>query len=330
MAQKKDVDASPSEKVVGLYGLLLFTGRKYSLTELADKFRCSKQTVLRMVETIERTHTLRLVSEIENGSRLFWVEAPKQRPNVSLQAEDVRYLTLCKEMVANLLPDGIRGELERTVEVVTSLVAERSKAPSKGQSLGMATSKGTIDYGPYQAVVDILLNAKESNAVCIVTYNKPSGEVAEYHFAPDKLHARNSVLYAEGWRVTDRGTPEVEYEQTLAIHRIENITPTRRHFDFDDERTIEPYFGFGFSDPFQVKVEFKQSVASYISERKWSAEQSLEKRPDGSVVLEFTAQSYPEVVSWVLGFGDNAELLEPVEMRQELLNIASSLVKRYC
>ena len=58
MAKKHNDDASPSEKILGLYGLLLFTGRKYNLSSLADKFDCSKQTILRMVKTIELTHTL--------------------------------------------------------------------------------------------------------------------------------------------------------------------------------------------------------------------------------------------------------------------------------
>ena len=52
MPKKLDPYASSAQKVLGLYSLLLFTGRSYSLGQLAGLFSCSKQTVLRMMEQI--------------------------------------------------------------------------------------------------------------------------------------------------------------------------------------------------------------------------------------------------------------------------------------
>ena len=59
MPEKKDPYSSPAMKVLRLYILLLFSGRKYSLAELARKFDCSKQTILRMIgQTIAQTTAL--------------------------------------------------------------------------------------------------------------------------------------------------------------------------------------------------------------------------------------------------------------------------------
>lgn len=56
MPAKKDPYASPTEKVVALFGVLLFSVRKHSLSQLADLLRCSKQMVMRAIEHLASTH----------------------------------------------------------------------------------------------------------------------------------------------------------------------------------------------------------------------------------------------------------------------------------
>ena len=51
--------------------------------------------------------------------------------------------------------------------------------------------------------------------------------------------------------------------------------------------------------------------------------------PDGK--LRFTG-GFPDadsVLSWVLTFGDKAELLEPQELREQLVDLSKSLANRY-
>ena len=58
MPAKIDLYKSYGEKLIGLFVKLLFSGEKYSLTELAQMFSCSKQTVLRL----RKSQLLRLPS----------------------------------------------------------------------------------------------------------------------------------------------------------------------------------------------------------------------------------------------------------------------------
>ena len=63
MTAKLNPDATASHKVLGLFTLLLFSGRRWSLSELAKRFACSKGTILRLVESIEESR----VAVIETG-----------------------------------------------------------------------------------------------------------------------------------------------------------------------------------------------------------------------------------------------------------------------
>ena len=62
MGSKWNRDVKPSERLLALYSMLLFSGRTVSLTELARELECSKQTVRRLARMLPRSRTASLVS----------------------------------------------------------------------------------------------------------------------------------------------------------------------------------------------------------------------------------------------------------------------------
>jgi predicted DNA-binding transcriptional regulator YafY len=52
-------------------------------------------------------------------------------------------------------------------------------------------------------------------------------------------------------------------------------------------------------------------AARYVAERIWSPDQKIEKKGKDTIRLTFKASSEPEVIGWLLSFGDEAKLVEP-------------------
>ncbi|TVR01646.1 MAG: WYL domain-containing protein, partial [Desulfovibrionales bacterium] len=50
---------------------------------------------------------------------------------------------------------------------------------------------------------------------------------------------------------------------------------------------------------------------------------------NGKVILEFTARSRPEVVSWILGFGRHALLLKPTDLLEDLISVIEEMHGQY-
>jgi predicted DNA-binding transcriptional regulator YafY len=138
-----------------------------------------------------------------------------------------------------------------------------------------------------------------------------------------RLTAYREACMQEGWSVDPRGKPRQKHRMVLAVHRMEGAEPTRLTHDFEPWSAPE-YFGFPECEPYRVKIALSESAARYVRERKWSDDQAVHEHAAGSAVLEFTAQSHSEVVSWVLSFGGEVEILEPVEVR---LNVAEEIKK---
>ncbi len=333
MPEKIHPHASPAMKILSLYGLLLFSGKNYSLVQLARLLRCSKQTVLRMIEQIEMSHQAKIESWIEGGRKWFKVKTPPVRPQVCLVAEDIQLLLLCRDFVWHLLPQSLREEVSRTIAKTTVLLPDMEDRSESLTRLGQAYSKGVINYTEHQDLMAILLKAIADRRVCRVDYQAPwRSEPRSYHIAPLTLLAHYAALYVRCYLVTDAGEPEVIYDNMLlAVQRILQVEKTDRTFTIPQDRldATPQTFGLMKEEPFRVRVSFGRDAAVYVRERKWSEDQTISPASEGGIILEFTATSRPEVISWVLGFGPEASLLAPEDLREEIKEAVEKMLKSY-
>ena len=333
MPEKIHPYASPATKTLSLYGLLLFSGKKYSLSQLAELLRCSKQTVLRMIEHIEMSHAATVESWIEGGRKWFKVKTPAVKPQVCLDAGDIQHLLLCRDFVWHLLPQALRDELTRTIAKTTVLLPDMEDRSGALTSLGHGYSKGVINYTKHQDLLATLLEAIADRRVCRVDYQAPwRDEPRSYHVAPLALIAHHATLYARCCLVTEKGEPEVIYDNMLlAVQRILRAEKTDRIFAFPERPLAETPQTFGLmkDDPFRVRVSFSADAAAYVQERTWSEDQTISPTPEGGIILEFTATSWPEVISWVLSFGPEASLLAPEDLREEIKEAVEKMLKSY-
>ena len=117
---------------------------------------------------------------------------------------------------------------------------------------------------------------------------------------------------------------------TLALHRIKACHATRREARVPDiPEPDNSTFGIMEGEPFTAVVRFAAAAATYVAERQWSAQQSIELHVDGSLTLHMQGQSVPEFLSWVLSFGKTAEVLSPDWLRQEVWEAVRTVCEYY-
>jgi proteasome accessory factor B len=98
--------------------------------------------------------------------------------------------------------------------------------------------------------------------------------------------------------------------------------------DYQPAKLVEGAFGLFTGPPAQVRIFFDEKVARYVKRRQWHPTQVIDKVP-GGIVLTLQVHGTVEVLSWVLGFGEKAEILEPESMRAEAARIVETASKRY-
>lgn len=333
MPPKKD-STTRAIKILGLYGTLIFSGQEYSLTRLAQILRCSKQTVLEMMNQIEMSRQAAIESEIRGNKRWYRAKRPRKRPNVTLDPASIQHLLLCRDMVWHLLPESMRDELTKTIHQTTVLLPDMEQREDATKTLASSLTKGSIDYTKHQVHIDTLLKAMTDNFVCRVSYQAPyNKKPSTYSIAPLRIIAYHESLYLKSWLVPDKGTAEPIFDDMrLAVHRLKEVKITQRKFhvpEKDKDHVVKTTFGVIDEGNFTVKVKVASESAIYINERQWSADQKIKQYKDGSLKLEFTATSEPEVIAWALSFGPYMEVLEPKELREEMRQRLEATLARY-
>ena len=64
-------------------------------------------------------------------------------------------------------------------------------------------------------------------------------------------------------------------------------------------------------------------------EREWFPDQEVEELNDGSVILTFESDMNMILTGWIRGFGPDVEVLEPPELRQQMIEDLQNNLKQY-
>ncbi|MFH0825964.1 MAG: WYL domain-containing protein [Pseudomonadota bacterium] len=317
MPRKIDPDQTYGEKVIRLFARLLFSNRPHSLTEPADALGCSKQTVSRILDEIEKSMGIDLERAKSGKEAIYAIKNRKPPPAAYLSQSEIDLLWMCRAFAERLVGKGLFDEIQEALFKSQTLV-EDGAVPSS--DLFASFFPGTIDYTPHQDTIRTLIEAMNQRQVCKVTYKAAASEKAKtFHIKPLKIFTHKDTLYLHALRAKDpwrKKWVEPEFNPLLAIHRFKKVEKADRAIPFeipkeyDFEKAFNQTFGIIKEKSFHVEAEFTGWAAVYVSERLWSPDQVIEQERD-KVRIRFTSSSEEEVVSWILSFGECAKLLEP-------------------
>jgi predicted DNA-binding transcriptional regulator YafY len=322
----ENIFGTPGLRLVQMYVLLSSTGRPYTLGRLADIFRCSRQTILRMMEQVQCIPQASVESWLEGKERLYRIPISTGQENVALTSETIQYLLLCQKVVSHLFP------LDDSASGANS---GHAGSPSPSNENGFPGEfakswvKGHIDYRPFKETLLDIHKALREQRLCNLTYQAHTKkDPKQYLIAPSSIVVYREALYLRCQLYDPKDQPSGDF-RTFAVHRIRGISLCKEAYDADQIEEREPYFGFPYHEPIKVRVAFWGGAANYIEERTWSEDQKVARSRDGKVTLSFTTTSRLEVISWVLGFGGEAELLSPKDLREELVKKVNDIGGRY-
>lgn len=334
MPKKWDDDATPSKKLLVLFATLFFNNRPYSLKELSgpDYLNASKPTVLRYIRELELANVGNLQREKAGREVYYRLERAVRLPAVSMNAEGLRQLALCRDFLCGLLPEKMRAQMDMALNQAISYLPAGSQHFPAG--IAGSLGKGRIDYTPFQAVLIALMEAILSGKVCEVEYRSASGgENKKYAFAPKRILAYHECLYIDGWLVNGEKTPELVYADPLrlALQRFLSCAITYKSSAALPDLPLPDNKAMGVmrDEEFEVKIRFAPEAATYVAERQWSATQTITRLEDGSIILAANMSSLPEAVSWILSFGDRATVLEPDWLIKQIKKVLRGIIKNY-
>ncbi|MBI9109952.1 YafY family protein [Maridesulfovibrio ferrireducens] len=313
MPIKKDLNSTYGEKLLRMFLKLMFDGRRHFQVDLATDLDCSRQTIHRLAGHIEKEIGVANFEIGRDGRRRYYqISAYPQRSSLGLELEEIRYLSLCKQLASGIIPKQICNRIDKTIFNLSCLLAN-DDYEKRSEVQGVPVSfnpKGYIDYSPYYKTLDKLLQSSIEKRVCLVAYRAKRLDEARIHFfAPGRIISMSNALYVQGYQTT-KGEAEKYRPMTLAIHRVDDVTVTDQSFNFEAADQELSSFGLKRHELKKFRIRFNDGASDYVRERVWSSDQKIEDQDDGSIILEIGTVSELELMSWVRSFGNEAKILK--------------------
>jgi proteasome accessory factor B len=128
------------------------------------------------------------------------------------------------------------------------------------------------------------------------------------------------ALYLIGWDETRDAL------RTFKIERIRDVALTPRTFEPPEPGSLEGALRAAWDiiadqPATEVVLRFAPAVATRVLETTWHPTQRVTTQEDGSLVWRATVAGTIEIRLWILSWGDEVEVLEPAELRN---NVAST------
>jgi len=334
MPEKKDLYRSYGEKLISLFGRLLYSGESYSLTDLARVLGCSKQSVLRLVDDIRRAYRVEIEETLERNRKHYRLKRPAIGiPSLPLTDMELNVLWMSQAFAKHLMGERLFEEATQAL-----LKSQTPVQEGKGASpLHFGSLKpGTIDYTAHQEIFQKLIKAMAERRICRIKYQAIwDGKAKSYYVKPLKVFSHKDTVYLHARKARTPGHKyqEAAFDPLLAVHRIQDAEITDRHFEYPADYNFEKLFNRDFGvikeEAFKVEVEFTGWAARFVSERSWSPDQKLVRRKAGTLSLVFTTSSEAEFISWVLGFREEAKVIRPKWLVETVKQALDASLRNY-
>ena len=183
MPKKKNLYRTYGEKLISLFARLLFSREKHSLIALARMLNCSKQSVLRLIEDIQRSYRVEIEESFEGRKKYYRIKRPAWRPaRISLTPTELNALHMCRTFSEHLMGRELFDETSRALEKSMTLLPENQNYSSHHFA---SFRPGSIDYTPYHGIIRTLLESMDRKKICKLTCLRIMADRAKtYYITP--------------------------------------------------------------------------------------------------------------------------------------------------
>lgn len=147
--------------------------------------------------------------------------------------------------------------------------------------------------------------------------------------SPYRLLFSRRSWYCIGRSSLHRGT------RTFNVGRISSLSPLEGAYRIPRGFSLERYLGNAWHlipEPGRdrdILIRFDPLVAGNVAEVAWHKTQRLKFNDDGSLDFQVRVSGIHEISWWVLGYGDQAEVIRPHDLRELVRRRASRMLGRY-
>ena len=319
------------ESITQLYNLL--KNARYPITkqQLEQKLECSTASIERYITELRDTHSLKVEYLREYNGYVLTHDPDNEieLPSHLFTSPEINAILLIEQIINDLEP----GFLEEDTHAVKQHLTKIKKKFSGKQKLeshrirmiNIGKREGKTKY--LSQITQAVLQGKQIT----LEYNPRSTKST--HTTPRKLSPQRLTHYRDNWYLD----AWCHQRQALRTFAIERITDLRTHQTASKNITSKildeyytPTFGiFGGAVQHIAILKFTPHRSQWVSEETWHHNQKGSWLDDECYQLEIPYGNDLELISDILKYGDQVEVIAPPALREKITLQIKSLTKIY-
>lgn len=328
--RKKHVDESRYEPSVRLLEArrLLEQPEGQSVYDLAERLAVSDRTAWRILRALSAAGEP-LVDSWDGARKVYRIAESGRAIRLRLTVAQAVALCLAQSTLGFLEGTGIKEDLDDVLASLEKSLARRDLFHTGGLARKIhARGEPAQELSGRIEDVDELVTALVREEKVVLHHEAVDAGKTPFLVRPYTLLVYKRGLYLAGFSEHHR---EIRTFGLDRMRSVERRAGDRFDYpkDFSPDGLFDGAFGLHRGDPVRVVVRFDAKVARFVRRRTWHPTQSLRELPDGGVELTMTSRGTTEITSWVLGFGETAEVVEPATLRDELGTVLRAAAARY-
>jgi len=182
----------------------------------------------------------------------------------------------------------------------------------------------------HEPIYDQLLVAAAQRRQVRIEYDS----LTEWSRINTRLSPYRLLFSRRSWYIVGRSSLH-RGVRTFNLSRIRSLEPLDSEFNLPRGFSIERYLRNAWhlvperGGDCEVLIRFEKQVAQNVAEVAWHKTQRVRFLSDGRLEFRVTVSGMNEISWWVLGYGDQAEVLRPKKLRDLVVRRAQCMLKRY-
>ena len=296
------------ERMIGILSILL-QREKVTAPYLAEKFEVSRRTINRDIEALCAAGIPLLTEQGQNGG-ISIMEGYKIDRTVLSTSDMQAVLAGLRSL------DSISGT-NRYAQLMEKLSAGASNLLAGDTHILIDLSSWYKDS--LSPKIELLHDAALTGRKVSFTYFAPGGE-SERTVEPYDLIFQWSSWYLWCW---------CELREDFRLFKLRRMMNLELREPFKKRAVSFPDLSVPHVFPhlYQVKAKIQPQYKWRLIEEY--GPESFSVQPDGSLLFSFGFTDKTSIITWIVSFGDGAELLEPSELRRDVLAFGEGIRQKY-
>jgi proteasome accessory factor B len=298
--------------------------------ELARDLGVNEKTIRRDLVTLASVGFPLAETTVEHGRKLWRLADGAAVPGLSFALDEALALYLGRRLLEPLAGTFFWQAAQNAFRKIRASLGQ----PALNYLDRMAgrlhhTAVGASDYSARGELIDQLVRGVEERRATMIHYRSlRATEPVEHEVHPLGLVHHRGALYLVAFSRDHGEVRHFKLDRVAEAHVGE--FPFEPPADFDLQAHLAGSWGvYGATGDVRVRARFQAAAARYVEEGRWHASQRLSPERDGSLVAEFRLSGTEEIKRWLLSFGQQVEVLEPAELREEIVDELASTSRNY-